>query len=233
MKKTLTLMFLLFIMCAGLSAQSFGTGLTVWIPETLWKSGEGSVSLENGVDSSLGLGSLISLPFGLTYLKAHGLRPDGSSQAYNYESADGSWYLADVLVAHLGIQARADFAGLYFKAQAAAAGSWLISLSPFSASIEQFYKNTAGSADAHISGLTTDYRFGWGWTAGGAIGMRIDALEVEISAAYRSISHEGMFRAGLLLLDDGGNVTSNTDLTEQVALVLRGLSIGLGGSFSF
>ena len=79
---------------------------------------------------------------------------------------------------------------------------------------------------------TTDIRkkLGYGWMAGGAIGVQIDAVGVDLGVSYRDIKIplEGTVQAGAI----GSGLTTYT-LDDSVKAILRGLSFRIGGSFSF
>jgi hypothetical protein len=224
MKRALIVTSILILMAAGIGAQSLGTGITVFVPESLYQGEDGSVSLETGFDSSIGLGNLLSLPFGLTYIKVNGLSPAESDQA---------WYAADALLLHLMVQIRVDLGPVFLKAYGGGAASWLMSHKPYAQSIEAYYLSQAGGGidDVQLSGISDDFRWGFGWQAGGGFGVKIDPIEIQVDATYRSIGHQGTLTADYSEITGGSAATSS--LSESIALFLRGISIGLGGSFAF
>jgi hypothetical protein len=121
---------------------------------------------------------------------------------------------------------------LYLEAFGGGALAWAFSMNPtgnyFPAALAQ-----AGDSYVAFKDLTIDRKLGYGWLAGGAIGVQIGAIGVDIGATYRDIG----IPMDLKTSYTRGNGATTTAPVEQTftgaKAILRGVSIRLGGSFSF
>ena len=67
MKSVLLVVVLLCLSFVSLTAQAVGGGLSVFVPEELYTSGQGTVAFEQGLSTSIGFGDLLSIPIGVAY----------------------------------------------------------------------------------------------------------------------------------------------------------------------
>ena len=78
--------------------------------------------------------------------------------------------------------------------------------------------------------LEYDKLWGLGYLAGAGIGVTIDQISVQISCLYRNIQHKLNMSADYAEVSD---IQGSYNPGEDVTLLMRGISIGLGGSFAF
>ena len=92
MKKICVLLIMILSISLSVNAMEAGTGISVFVPESLYTYGEGSVSLEQSLEFALGLGEYLSIPVGFTYNTNYGLMVDGEDEA------DSPWFYTDSIL---------------------------------------------------------------------------------------------------------------------------------------
>lgn len=228
-KKVIVLLALMLaIAAAPVAAQQAGGGLSFFIPESLLYLGEGTVSIETALETSLSFGDVIGVPIGVAYNQVYGLVPHGDSSP----GFSRPWFYADSLIPFIGLDITIPIDRFYIKAIGAGAGNWNITLRPLTKNIEQ---DLAGPGRVWSFASEPDFRntFGLGFIAGGEFGVNFDAFSININAVFRDIRHNAPLEAPVTyyLTDiDTGTTTEQSYTNENLRIRLRGLAIGVGGS---
>jgi len=223
MKKGVVALVVGIFLLASLGAQAVGGGISFFMPETLYKYGRGTIGFEQGLSTSLGIGSLLSIPIGFAYHSSDGYTVEGTG----LQTVNAPTLYGDLIMPYVQLKMKVPIGPLYLEAWGGGALGWAFSLNPTG----DFTKLLQTDSDPLALG-TTDIRkkLGYGWMAGGAIGVQIDAVGVDLGVSYRDIKIplEGTVQAGAI----GSGLTTYT-LDDSVKAILRGLSFRIGGSFSF
>jgi hypothetical protein len=232
MKKIILILLCLgMVLSSALYAAEAGTGLAFFVPESLYRHGEGSVSLETGLSTSLGLGSYLEIPFGFQYNKIQGFLVEGAKADGVDVKASAPWFMGDSFMPFVKVQANFPLGPLTFSGFAGGALNWNASLTPFEANAARDLAPVDGYAV--ITGFDYENKLGYGWLAGASLGITISPVTVTLFAEYRDIKTplnlSGTFRAG-----PEDNITSAGTLEGgDATLLIRGITLGLGGSFAF
>jgi hypothetical protein len=222
------MMVVLLLAATGLFARSVGGGISVFVPESAFRFAEGSLSVESSLETSLSMGDYIRFPLGVSYNQIFGLVPQGGDI-----KPDHPWLYADSLMPYLGVKARIPAGKMYFDLFGGGAVNWNPIVRPLTKNIEDDVADAVGATDgiSFTESITAKAPFGYGWLAGGAIGVRIQDISVDINATYRHIYHKlevsGNYE-GLGTSPDG-----TYESKDGLRAMLRGLAIGVHGSFSF
>ena len=227
----------LLLLTAYLSfGQSAGGGLSFFFPESLL-DGSGSVSKEAGLSTSIGLGEYLSVPIGFTYIKASGFMP------YNKSGEDDSlkqmddtiWYTADTFIPFLRLKTHVPLGPVYLEAFGGIAGAWIVAPQTFDGAVGRYYGSEASTFDYYIFvNINTEISFGFGYQVGGTVGFQIDAISVGIDAVLTDIRAETTLSSDdYYEVSKSDAVNPGSDFEETFTSRLRGISIGLSGSYSF
>jgi len=230
MKRLVLIALVLVAALAPVTAQSIGGGLSFWLPESLYRAHDGSVGVESALETSVGLGQYLSFPIGLSYNQVYALQVEGPG----ISASAAPWFYADSLVLHLMGKLHVGVGPVYIDAfGGGAAGVNFGGLKPLTTNIERTIAS-AGEYWTFTGGPTIDGGgFGYGWVAGGGIGMTFGQISVDINATYRllryavSVSGDYVSTDGTTLLDSN-TYTSATGLKAR----LGGFSVGVNGSFA-
>ena len=218
MKKLILVSIIVLSTFGILAGQSVGGGISFFLPETLYIDGDGTIGFEQGFSTSIGLGSLLSIPIGFTYHSSDGYR----LQDTGLETITGPALYGDLIMPYVQLKLRIPIGPVYLEGWGGGALGWAFSLKPTGN-----FANLFGSEIA-VGTATIEKKLGYGWMAGGAIGVQIDAIGIDLGATYRS-----------MILPIGGSVSysgssSGTHtFTDQAKAILRGISFRIGGSFAF
>jgi len=76
--------------------------------------------------------------------------------------------------------------------------------------------------------------FGYGYQAGGSIGVQFDAIRVQVTSVFTDIIAKTKASADTYYKLDysDGTVDKDSDFEKKFVSRLRGVSIGIGGSYS-
>ena len=227
MKNLIITVLLLLAFSSGICAVEAGTGFSMFFPESFYNGNDGTVSVENGLSSSIGLGGMLSVPFGFSYNKIQGYMVEGASV-----KSTKPWFMGDSFMGYAMLKARLPLGPVFFELYGGGGVNWNASLTPFEGNIANDLATTAGEY-AVITDLNYENSFGYGWLAGASFGVTIKPISVSVDFLYRdlkaALDMSGNYDVGTAV----GGYTA-TPLSEPDAkLVIRGFSIGLGGSFAF
>lgn len=225
MKNLIITVLLLLALSTGISAVEAGTGFSMFFPESLYNGNGGTVSVENGLSSSIGLGGMLSVPFGFSYNKIQGYMVEGASV-----KSTKPWFMGDSFMGYAMLKAKLPLGPVFFEIYGGGGVNWNASLTPFEGNIAS---DLAPAGEyAVITDLSYENSFGYGWLAGASFGVTIKQISISVDFLYRNLQ-AALDMSGSY---DVGTVGSyaNTPLIEPDAkLVIRGFSLGLGGSFAF
>lgn len=224
MKKYLLVLLFCYISTTNLFSMSAGTGFSVFVPESLYLYGDGSVSMEQSLQFSLGLTDIISLPIGVTYNTNYGLMVN------NEPDVSGAWFYSDSIMPYIMVKAHIPVGKLYFEFFGGGAVNYNFTLRPLEGNIEADLSNGSGQAVILDDSLEFEKSVGFGYLAGGSIGVTFGDISVDISVQYRSIWHKLNFSGEF---HPSSAVSPGQKFESDANLIMRGLSIGLGGSFKF
>ena len=214
-------------MAGTVAAQSVGGGVSVWIPESLSLTGVGSVSVETAAGSSVSMGDFLSFPFGVVYNQVYALMPeiDGTVGA-------APWFYADTVTGFLMAKLRLPAGPVYLDAFGGLAGFWNATLRPLTKTIERAAAPENRLYSFEAPPAVTGGRFGWGWQAGGGIGVRIDRITVDLNVTYRTVRSDATITGTYSEIDTGaGTVTTGLPYEQPLGIRLAGLSVGIDASF--
>lgn len=222
----------------GLAAQAVGGGVSVWVPWDMFEGQTGSISFETSLETALGLGDYFSIPVGFAYNQVYGASVVGTVAADDDPfRTSGPWFYADSLLPYIVAKAHLPIGPVYFDLFGGGAGNVNASLRPLHDRIARDLRDagTFGSTDGRVAvtDLTVDSGFGLGWIAGTAAGVTFDDVSISLSATYRHIRHD-LTLSGRYFRDDGtgGEFDSSDEdfAIEDLAIIMQGISFGIGGS---
>ncbi|MEI8094161.1 MAG: hypothetical protein WCG80_08120 [Spirochaetales bacterium] len=227
MKSVLLVVVLLCLSFVSLTAQAVGGGLSVFVPEELYTSGQGTVAFEQGLSTSIGFGDLLSIPIGVAYHAAGSFVLDPAEHPDHV----GPDLYGDVLIPSVQVKMHVGLGSLvYVEAHGGGAAAWAFSLRP-TASFAQALV-TDRTALAVATDVVIKQGLGFGWVAGGAFGVNFGAISVDLGATYRWLRIPLDLSANVTSGQAGSFWSASTPFTSTTqAALLRGLSIQLGGSY--
>ncbi|MFP4484649.1 MAG: hypothetical protein ACOCYG_03970 [Spirochaetota bacterium] len=231
MKRRAILAVLVFVVAVGGWGQSVGGGVSVFLPESLYWNGDGSVSVETALSTSFGLGEFLSFPIGISYNQVYGLKPESAELDINA----GPWFYADNLQPFLMAQGRIGIDRFYVDLFGGGGLSWNPVMRPLKGTIEADLAGRLSGEDAtdiSFTSLTVDNALGYGWLAGGGFGLNIQGVDVDLNATYKSMTHGVVVTGEYYRIESGEGVqefSSAADLTD-FRVILRGITVGINGS---
>ena len=209
-----------------LNALEAGGGFSVFVPQSLYQYGNGSVSLEQSLEFGLGITKHISLPVGLTYNTNYGLMVKGE------DKASSPWFYSDSLMPHMMVKVNLPFGPFFVNLFGGGAANYNLTLRALDGNIEKDLSSGGSQAVLTDGSLEFDKSWGLGYLAGAGLGVTIDKISIELSALFRSIAHDLNIRGdydGISQVNPGGRYEPG----DSVKLLMQGISIGLSGSFAF
>lgn len=225
MKNLIITALLLLALSATIGAAEAGAGFSMFFPESFYNGNGGTVSVENGLSSSIGLGGMLSVPFGFSYNKIQGYMVEDASV-----KSTKPWFMGDSFMGYAMLKAKLPLGPVFFEIYGGGGVNWNASLTPFEGNIAS---DLAPAGEyAVITDLSYENSFGYGWLAGASFGVTIKQISISVDFLYRNLQ-AALDMSGSY---DVGTVGSyaNTPLSEPDAkLVIRGFSLGLGGSYAF
>ena len=231
MKRTTMLLVLLVFASVGVWGQSVGGGVSVFLPESLYWNGNGSVSVETSLSTSFGFGEILSFPIGVSYNQIYGLKPSSAELGINSRP----WFYADNIMPFLMLQARLGIDRFYVEAFGGGAVSWNPVIRPLTKNIEADLAGQLsgdGAENISFTTLSVDNALGYGWLAGGGLGINIQGVDVDLNATYKSMVHGLALTGEYYRIQTGEGPLefgSSSELTG-FSVLLRGITIGVNGS---
>ncbi len=222
------LLALLGFVSMPLAAQQIGGGVSIFIPESSWL-GHGSVSYEAKVQTSIGLGGLFSLPVGIAYDKVYGLLPQGGAQT----GSTLPWAVTDSFMLFTGIRITIPISVLFLQAEAGGIGQWNAGILPLDGNIGASLA-PPGTIWA-MQSVNAIAPFGYGYYAGGSIGVNVRNVRVALDGGYR-YTVSPLDLTGTYYQVTTGSPTASGPISlkkTDSALRLAGVYVGLTGSFSY
>lgn len=219
MTKKWLLAFALLGLCPVLSfGRSFGTGISIFIPESLYRFHQGSISVETSFQQSIGVGKYLSFPIGVTWDKINGLMP-------GYSNATSPWFVADSISPYVMAKVQVPISIAYVEVFGGGALNWNLALTPLGQNIESYFGSTSAFSGTQVQtgyGSGLGATLGYGWQAGAGFGVTLKKYkaQVGIDATYRDISSP-------LTLKGSAPYNAST------SVVLRGISVGLNAQLTF
>jgi len=232
MKKVFVLiLILMFGFMFSVSAEEAGIEISVFIPESLYLHGEGTVAYSSGLSTSFSFGDFIEIPIGFDYCKLHGLMVEGVTSAGAAAAVSKPWFMADSFLPYAKLQLNLPIGPLTISVFGGGAVNWNATLTPLTGFVAQ---DIASAGEyAGLIDFTYQNSFGFGWLAGASIGLNIEPVTISIFGEYRDVSAPLMLSASYLTGPVSGLTTSGTLDGSNAFLILRGISAGIGGSFAF
>ncbi len=231
--KRLLLVLLLSAAVAGISfSLQAGGGISVFVPESLYLHKQGSVSVETNFQYSIGLSKLLSLPIGVSWDKIYGYTPGGTA-ALDAETTP--WFFGDSVMGYAMANLHLPISIFYVDLFGGGAANWNASLSPVGQSIESYLASAAGASSVALTSLSVQAPWGYGWLAGAGFGVSIKKFSVDISATYRDVRSPLTISGDYYGLNSSGTVITSKQTFKPTGaqVIMRGISVGLNGHFSF
>lgn len=219
------IVLLVFISSRVFALGGVGTGISVYVPESLYKAKLGSVSLEQSLEFDLKLGNILSIPMGVNYNTNYGLMVKGVDQA------EDPWFYSDALMPYVMLKAHIPVGPLFFEVFGGTGINWNITLRAMEGNMESNLSTTGSQAVFSDGTLDFDNKLGFGFLAGGAIGFTHDKISVNISGLYRYFQHDLNLSA---TYSDFSQVSPGEVYNpgDTLKLIVSGISIGIGGSIA-
>ncbi|MFW5827883.1 MAG: hypothetical protein ACOCU4_07315 [Alkalispirochaeta sp.] len=241
-RQTLLTVVLMMVASVPAMSQSFGGGISVFVPWDMFEGETGSISFESSLETSLGLGEYLSIPVGISYNQIYGLSPDGtlhdeSGGTEKALSTGGPWFYADSLLTYLLAKVHIPAGPGYFDVYGGGALNYNFSLRPFERQIARDLRDAGTFGNdpdtVAITDLDVDSGVGGGWIVGAGAGVQIDQIRVGLDVSYRHVYHDLKVSGEYVEAGVSDVQTFDADDTiSQMRVLLRGFSIGIGGSFS-
>lgn len=221
--KGIVVLVLALVIAGPAFGQSVGGGVSLWLPESAWRADDGSLGVETALGTSIAFGEFLSAPFGLVYNQVFALMAERSG-----ELTATPWFYADTLLPFLMAKVRVPIGIAYVDAFGGVVGLWNMTVKPLTKNIEGDVA-TAGQLFSFEDALTVEGgRLGWGWQVGGAVGVRIDAISVDLNVTYRLARADATVSGSYSSVDvAGGSVITGQSFGEAIRLRLAGFSIGI------
>ncbi|MCK5154178.1 MAG: hypothetical protein KAQ93_07440 [Spirochaetales bacterium] len=227
MKKSIILIIFIILVSTGLFAAEAGTGFSIFFPESFYEGNGGTVSVENGLSTSIGLGGMLSVPIGFSYNKIQGYMVEGASV-----KSTKPWFMGDSFMGYVMLKGTLPLGPVFFEIYGGGGVNWNAgNLTAFEGNIA---KDLAPEGEyAVITDLNYDNSFGYGWLAGASFGVTISKISISVDFLYRDIQSD-LNMTGTYDVGTGpGDYTSEVIGDSDAKLIIRGFTIGLGGSFAF
>jgi hypothetical protein len=207
-------------------AQSAGAGISVFVPESLYRFGNGTIAFEQGLSTSIGFGPILSVPIGFAYHSTDGYLLEHADAA----SVEAPAFYGDSIVPYAALKARASLgSAFYLEAMGGGALNYAFSMKPTA----DFAKALAASATQRIAldEVSIEKKIGYGFIAGAAFGVKLGKLSVDLGATYRWLTTPVTIEADIRRVD-GTAAASDRVVLENASAILRGISFRLGGDFA-
>ncbi len=232
MRNWIIIVLFLLVISSGVLAVEAGTGFSMFFPESYYNGDGGSISVENGLSTSIGLGGIISMPIGFSYNKIQGYMVEGATVDGNAVESTKPWFMGDSFMGYLMLKATLPLGSLFFEVFGGGGANWNASLTAFKGNIAEDLAPENEYAVLNDD-FARDNNLGYGWLAGAGVGVTISSISISVDFLYRDLQAD-LDMSGTYNYGPAGEVTGTKTLDGSDAkLVMRGVSLGLGGSFAF
>ena len=212
----------------GFSFQA-GGGISVFVPQSLYLHGQGSVSVDSTLQYAVGLSKFLSIPIGVTYDKIYGFTPGGTA---SLDQAGSPWFFGDTFMGYAMAKLHLPVSIFYLNLYGGGAVAWNAVLTPVGQSIESYLASSDGAAAVAFPNPSYSAPWGFGWIAGAGVGVAIRKVSVDLNAIYRDVSSP-LHLSGTYYAVSGSTATAKSYTAPAgAALLMQGLSIGISASLS-
>lgn len=229
--KRLLLAALLTTAVAGLGFSfQAGTGISVYIPQSLYLHGKGSVAIENTLQSSFSLSKYVSVPFGVTWDKVDGYTPGGTAKL---NAVTTPWFFGDSVMGYVMARVHLPVWIFFLNLYGGGALNWNATMTPVGQAIES-YLTPSGSAGVAFPNPSYSAPWGYGWVAGASFGVNLKKFSVSVATLYRDIRSPLKLSGTYYTVGSSGSTATtvtNFSLPAGAVAIMRGLSIGINGDF--
>ncbi len=214
---------------------SFGfdasAGVSIYIPESLYEHGQGSISVETDVQYSFELSKYLSVPVGVSYDKIFGLEAANPVETPQPQSP---WFFADSVMPYAELKVHLPVGPFYGDLFGGLAANWYATLTPIGQNIESYLAAQKGPGTIiSFTNPVVAPGVGLGWVAGGDLGVDLGKMKLDVSFTYRDVS-QPLGLSGSYY-ENGSTAPNGLDASwaSEATLVMRGISIGVNGTVSF
>ena len=226
-KKEIFIVIFILLFGMQLSAAEAGTGFSLFFPEAFYNKSGGSISVENGFSTSIGLGKLLSIPIGFSYNKIQGYLVEGAPV-----TSSKPWFMGDSFMGYAMLKGTLPLGPVFFEVYGGGGINWNATLTPFRGNIAEDLA-PAGKYAVLLEDFTYKNSLGYGWLAGSSFGVSIKKISIKIDFLYRDLKSRLDMSGSYDVGSSGGPYTTTTLNAADALLVIRGFTVGVSGSFAF
>jgi len=223
MKKGFVILLILIIP-SGIFAFEAGTGISVFVPQTLLDGQEGSVVVEKSLGLGMSFGPFISLPFGVIYNTNYGMTLEGADSVQ-------PWFYGDSLLPYVMVQVDIPMGPVFLQLYGGGALNWNMTLRPLTGNIEEDLSSPGEQVVLVKEDFSLENSLGRGFLAGGTFGVNFGQFKIGLDVLYRKIFHEVKVSGTYRVLDDPLDTVSPLEV-EDKRMILEGFSFGISGNIS-
>jgi len=230
MKRFLSIFIISTVVLGSLTAEtkSVGGGISVFVPETLYLYGDGTLAFEQGLSYSFGFGDVLSFPIGFAYHAADGFVLNHSA----LKTVNAAVLYGDSLIPYLMLKTHFALGSMfYIEGFGGGALDWAFSLKP----TKNFAQTLIQAQHQQIAVDSVDITkgVGYGWLAGGAFGVKVGAISVDLGGTYRWLTIPVSIETSLVRVNSDNTVVRESVKFSDATAVMRGVSVQLAGSYAF
>ena len=232
MKKAVLLIAVVLILSSvPVYSEEAGLEFSVFVPESLYLHGEGTVALTSGFGTSWALADFIEIPIGFDYMKLHGMMVEGVTNGSTAVTASKPWFMSDCFIPYITVKLNLGLGPLTLSAFGGGAAFWNATLTPLRGFIAADLA-PSGSV-AGLSSLNYKNNFGFGWLTGAEISVEVHPVTIGLFAEYRSLSSALELSADYVSASSTAVSGSGSLSGTDSRLFIRGIAGGIKGSLSF
>lgn len=231
MKRLLATVVIVFGIAGLASSLEAGGGISVFVPESLYLHGQGSISVETNFQYALGLTKLLSIPIGISYNKVYGYTPGGTTAL---DQVTTPWFFGDSIMGYVMAKVHLPVSIFYLDLFGGGAANWNATLTPVGQSIESYLAGVSGADAVAFPNPSYGATWGFGWLAGAGLGVSIKKVRVDLSATYRDIRSALTLSGTYYAVNSTAQTatTQNYSAPSTAVLIMRGVSVGINAHFS-
>lgn len=209
------LFLILALFIPVVETHAIGTGFSIFFPEA------GTPSIEQSVTAELTLiKKYLSFPVGVNFNKISGIK------TLDIVQSTEPWFYADCLQLFLHMKVNIPFGDHFFISFFGGGNiNWNLHLEAKTGNIDRdlaaYYNYSMVSSD-----LTYQAKTGFGFEAGGSMGLRINRLTFDLTVSYVDIKHTLVMSGDYHYADQSGTVGTAAFDIPNARLSLKGFKIG-------